>query len=615
MRSTGGGRGFGARIAAWMDANFSPSPDLGRGWRLPALAMGLWLATCAILVHRYGWRLGLGDTDDATRLTIVRDLVAGRGWFDQAVPRVVGPAPFFPHWSRLLDGGLAGVIHLLRGVMSPAWAEWATRYFWPMAWILPALGCALVVARNLGARSAVFVTAPLMMLHLALYRQFIPGRIDHHNIQIVMTMAALACVLARRDRTPWAAVGGAATGLGLAVGLEALMFHAVIGAGYALRLARDRREAGAAAAYGVTLGLSSATFFLVQTPPSRWGLPFCDALAVNLVVALATAGAGLAISAALARRASAGVRLLALGLTGGLAAAVYVGLEPACVHGPFATMDPRVRSFWFDHIQEVQTLRSMLRLAYPQAIVAIVQTAMTLTAGAYLIGRELPHPRSSTLIMGAALAIAAATASLTWRMLDYVEWVGLPALGAAFSYLSEKWLRDRMAPALTASIALSPAVFGGLTTLAINVVTPPPKAPTDWSRKCFVPAAFAPLSRLPRGVVMATQDLGPFILVTTSHSVIAAPYHRLAANILAVHEAFDAPPRLAEARVRALGADYVVTCPGYPMFVGPAGLGATVSRTPPAWLERLSAKGATLQIFRLRREGAEPSTPADAGVR
>ena len=71
------------------------------------------------------------------------------------------------------------------------------------------------------------------------YRQFTPGRIDHHNIQIAMTVVAMACLLARENRVRWAAAAGVAAGLGLAVGLEALAFQALIGAGYALELARD----------------------------------------------------------------------------------------------------------------------------------------------------------------------------------------------------------------------------------------------------------------------------------------------------------------------------------------------------------------------------------------
>lgn len=74
-------------------------------------------------------------------------------------------------------------------------------------------------------------------------------------------------------RAHWALVGGAATGFGLAVGMEALPFEAVVGASYALRLAWDEGEAEAGRNYGAALAASTIGFFLLQTPPMRWGSP------------------------------------------------------------------------------------------------------------------------------------------------------------------------------------------------------------------------------------------------------------------------------------------------------------------------------------------------------
>ena len=64
---------------------------------------------------------------------------------------------------------------------------------------------------------------------------------------------------------------------------------------------------------------------------------------------------------------------------------------------------------------------------------------------------------------------------------------------------------------------------------------------------------------------MAPQDLGPFILVYTRDLAVIALYHRMSNEILAVHNVWNAPPALAEGRVRALRADYVVDCPPYPI--------------------------------------------------
>ncbi len=588
-------------FAVWRTPHRWPSPDLsGTRW-LIAAALVAWITVCVILVQMYSLQRPLGDTDDAMRLVIVRDLVAGRGWYDQLIPRIQPPGGAWLHWSRLLDGGLAGVMLLLRPFVGPATAEWAMRDFWPLAWILPAVASSLLVARNLGSRSAVFLTALLLVFNTQLYRQFTPGRIDHHNIQITMTVAALACVLATRNRARWAALGGIATGLGLAVGLEALAFQALIGAAYALELARDRTAARPAAAYGLALALSAVVFMAVQTPPWRWSMSFCDALSLNLVAGLAAAGLGLALTGAVAGRAPAWVRLALLSATGAAAAAAYLGLDLRCLQGPFAEMDSRVRPFWFDHIQEVQALPRMLTLAHLAAVIAILMTALGLGGAIFLLTRERAQPRTGTMLVGACLVVAAITAYLTWRMQDYVFWIGMPVLGAAGGILADGWLKGRVIPGVALAAVLSPALLGSAYSSVADTVGKPVKAPPSPGPRCFSQSAYSTLAKLPKGVVLSAPDIGPYTLAFTHHSVVVAPYHRLSLKILAAHDAFNAPPPLAEPRVRALGADYVLDCATYPMFLDPGSFGLRLRKGPtPAWLQTLSKPGEVLTIYKVR---------------
>jgi hypothetical protein len=599
-----------ARAAAWWDPRFWPCPDLTSGARLFAVALATWATVCVIQARKYTLHRPLGDTDDAMRLVIVRDLLAGRGWYDQVIARIQPPAGVWLHWSRLLDGGLAGAMALLRPFVGPAGAEWLVRGCWPLAWILPAVGASLAVARGLvregpGARAAVLLTIPLLLIDPQLYRQFTPGRIDHHNVQIAMTVVAMACLLARENRVRWAAAGGVAAGLGLAIGLEALAFQALIGAGYALDLARDRNAARPAAAYGLALAVSAAVFAATQTPPWRWSMTFCDALSLNLVAALAVAGLGLSLTALVAARASARTRLVLLAVTGAAAAATYLALAPRCIHGPFADMDPAVRPFWFNHIQEVQPLPRMLNLARLPAIVAIVMMAASLGAIGLLLWRERKSPSTGVVVMAASLVVAAVTAYLTWRMQDYVFWLGIPTLGAAYGVAAGRWLRGRLLPSLVLAALLTPDLVGQAIGAGLNAIGPPHRNPTSPGPRCFDPRGFTALARLPLGVVLGSPDMGPYVLALTSHSVVTAPYHRLSESILAAHQAFNAPPALAEARVRALRADYVIDCPPYPMFLDGGSLGHELRKgRPPAWLTRLSAPGATLVIYGVKPANA-----------
>jgi hypothetical protein len=109
---------------------------------------------------------------------------------------------------------------------------------------------------------------------------------------------------------------------------------------------------------------------------------------------------------------------------------------------------------------------------------------------------------------------------------------------------------------------------------------------------------------------MSETDLGPYILAFTPHSSLAAPYHRMSWGILAAHQAFDAPPAQAEARVRALGVTYIMDCPPYPMMVPPPSFGGRLRQgDTPAWLEALSGPKDVLKIYRVRPLAPQARSP------
>lgn len=592
-----------ARKRFW-SLDLSPSPDWSGDRALTLVTLIAGALVCALMASSSHSLPGFNDTDDAMRMVMVRALADGRGWWDQAVMRLDPPHGVWLHWSQLLTGGEAALLLALRAVMNPVSAEYWMRFIWPLLWIFPALAAALALARNLGARSAVFLAAAVMLVDLNAYRQFVPGRIDHHDIQITMAVIAMACATARRRRALWATIGGAATGLGLAVGLEALPLQALIGTSYAVQVIRTREEGRPAVAYGISLALSTLVLFMIETPPWRWGFSFCDALATNLVAGCVVGGAGLAIAGALAGRMPWRFRAAALLVVGQLAALAYFSLDPLCVHGPFAAMNPAVKPFWFDRIQEVQPLPRMLMMQRGAAIAAGILILESLAAALYLALRRVRAFDIAAWLMLIAVSEACVTAWYAWRMQDYVYWLGLPTLAAALSWICQRRLKDLMIPSMIAALGWTPACLGAVTNFGFNLalvigrhhsprmVNPGPR--------CFAPAAYRQLAALPAGDIFAPQDLGPFILVFTHHSAVAAPYHRLSNVILAEHLVWDGPPAAAEARVRALHADYLVDCPPYPIAAGRGTFGTLLRKGAiPPWLQPLSGPKATLKIYRV----------------
>jgi hypothetical protein len=424
-----------------------------------------------------------------------------------------------------------------------------------------------------------------------------------------MALIAAAAAMAGRERSRWAMVAGAASGLGLAIGVEALPFEALVGVSYAFRGALEPGEARVARAYGLSLFAASSALFAIQTPPWRWSLSFCDALAANVIVALAVAGLGLAAVATWGTKLSAVRRLGSTALVGIGSAAAYIALDPRCLGGPFAAVDPRLRPFWFDRVQELESWAQLMRRDHDWAVQSITLTLMASAAAIFLVIRR---PRTPEAPLALALVLVAGVAAANaLRMHDYVYGFGLPVLGAAFAAVTDKAWRGLLVPTVAMSLALSPASLGWVLGRATRPPSPPHRVvagtahPAPGLGQCLQSDIYRPLAALPAGVVLGEIDLGPFILAETKDSVLAAPYHRMTYGILSAHEALGASPTAAEAKTRALNVAYVVECAGAPLRVGPGSLEVALrDRRPPAWLEPLSTPAQLLQIYRVR-----PQTP------
>ena len=545
----------------------------------------------------------LGDTDDALRLVLVRDLISGRaGWWDQHLVRLQPPLGMDLHWSRLVDGGIVGVEWLFRLFMDPVHAEIAARTAWPFLWILPPTAAALVIARRMKGDLGALLCAVLMLVNVTLYAQWIPGRIDHHNVQIALCMVALAGAI--RGGRGGLLAAGAATGLGLAVGVEGLLFEAIIGAAVALRFLLDpAAHRGPTRAYAAALLATLSSLFLIQTPPSRWGVAVCDALGVNLTAGVAVACLGLLALTAVKPQASFRVRLGALLAVGVAAGVVYAALEPKCLHGPLGQADPRLWPVWLSQITEMRSLyRGVGRLdAY-----AIDQLACRVVAvlGWLWLGRR-PENRSFAWTLLAILFVAGVIAEAqAQRMSFYTAWFSTPVMAAAVAELGERFLKGRLPLTVALAVALSPTwVTGALASTTKGKAEPAKTGQAD--DICSQPATFRRLSTLPPGVVLGEVDLGPYVLMMTPHSVVAAPYHRMAWGILSADAALAAPPGPDEAKVRSLHVDYVVDCPSHRDYgrrheLRPVSLQSRLDAgLAPGWLREISSPGDALRVYRV----------------
>jgi hypothetical protein len=644
-------RGFSlGRLKARIEALvLIPAPDLGSIRWIALTALAVTVIVAAVLISG-GVHLAtaLGDTDDATRLVFVRQLLDGGGWWSgQHLMRFQPPLGLYMHWSRLLDGGIAALDLVFRLGLSAADAETATRFLWPLLWIFPAALAAMLIARRLGlglaGDAAVLIAAVILASDIPLYVQFHPGRIDHHDVQMTLAFLALAGAIQRRPSVKGAILAGVATGLGLAVGLEGLVFDAVIGASIALHFLFDPRQAREARAYALSLAASTLLAFLIQTPPWRWGVPACDALAVNLTAAVAAAGMGLFLATRFTAGRGLAWRLGALALVAIVAGGVYLGVYPRCRAGFFADVDPRIRPIWLNYVQEIRPIWGVVKRSMDQGVAIIAFWVWGLVAWLVLGMRRERWTDPAWWVCGLCLSLGVVFGANLIRASGYPEWFAVPIVAAATAeVLARLGYRNLFVVLLAAAVA-SPVTASGIAVTAADHIAPlfpsrgkarkavhpaakaARKMATGGGDSCFSTPAFQVLrAARPVGLVLSDVDLGAFILANTDHSALSGPYHRMGWGILKAHAILKSPADATVAggaydAARAAGVSYVLECRRHAGHGDRSDMGKQSLQKrldagqAPAWLQPLSPADAPLQVYRVLPPEAVAKPPSVGG--
>lgn len=619
----------------------SPTPDLGPWRRMLLAAMATTVIAVVILAFRDGPNLpyALGDTDDAMRIVMMRALAAGQGWWDQNMTRLQPPHGVYMHWSRLIDGGLVTLNALFRMGLAPAAAELATRFTWPLLWILPAVWASTATARRLGGGAAVFACAIVMAIDMPLFLQFRPGRVDHHDVQIALAMLSLAGAALGTVRG--GLLAGAATGLGLCIGLEALAFEVAVGAYFALTYLALEDDAGRKLrAYGAALGLATVGFFLIQTPPWRWTFAACDAIAVNLAAAIAVAAVGLVAAVQLTSGKGWQARLIALTGLGVITAGLYVGLDPNCLHGPFADVDPRLKQFWLPNVQEIRPIPRVWRRDHETAIVLMAPCVLGALAWAWLAFDRKRRTDPFLILAGLVLLLGVICGWSAIRMAGYANWFAAPIIAAAVAGLVARWFGGAMLLTAAGACLFAP-VWAGQAAAQVDKqvkawTAPKPKvapkiapkpvakraparkpAPGSRTDRCFRNNAYVDLAKLPAGLALSEIDLGPFVLAHTPSSSMTAPYHRMNWGLVEARNVLSTEAEAAWAGARKLGVTYVLECPTHARNADRVGMKPDSLQKrldvnkPPSWLEPVSVTG-VIRVYRVRPSATAQGPAASA---
>ena len=582
------------------------APGRAFGRSLPFILVGM-LFLGILVSHEPDRNEGIVDLltgpDDAMRLVQVVDWLDGQGWSDVTQRRLDPPEGVAMHWSRLADLPLAAAMRLtepwvgrdralylaVRHVPPILGMLFAAAFLWTMTTLVP------------GGRAHV----PIVMVATPVFPllQFLPGRVDHHGLQLVLITLGVG-LLARAvgpSGLRAAAVLGIVCGVSLGIGLESLPF--VIGAATSLGLTAMLRGGGAGAALALfglaATGTVLAVLFLTVSGPG-WAAIVCDrASLVHAAVAaiVLVAGGG---AVALERLGPAATRTARLTVIGGIGVAGLAAVAiafPECAGSPYANLDPDVR-YWFDKVRETQSILDLFPTE-PGPAVSIVILPVAALALLAVRRSDFDEGAADPRRIALVVLVLSSLALVVWQVRGvwYAALVASLAL-VPFAATVARAGRHRSIPARLGLKLCVPAI-------CIAAIIVPQRltqsAPDDAGREdsaCEPQSVVASLADLgeagtPATIIAAPIDLGPAILLLTAHKVLAAPYHRNVRGLADHRRIFAGIEEEALAAIRSRGVGAVVFCSKYTHVTPYSGRTAFLNERlganrPPWWLNTVA---------------------------
>lgn len=584
------------------------------GWFEPVLLALLATLFVTLVGLRGSDATGIANSDDLMRLVEVRDLLAGQDWFDLHQYRLGLEGGTLMHWSRLVDAPIAAIVMAVTALTGDAaLGEAAAKIIWPALTLLFAMAALMTACARTGNAASRLPVAVVGAIALWTTGAFGPGALDHHNIQIALSLWLLALLVPGSRPVVAHAWAGLVAVLMIAIGMEVMPYVALAGAYVTLRFALGVGRPAELRAFGGAIAGSALAVFLATVAPANWGYDACDAFSSFHLVVGATAGLGLVAASFTHGMAARVTALAALGVAG---IGIVVLAFPHCLANPLAGLDPRLRTFWLEGVIETRSLAD-LWAEDPFQIVGLYGMALCAFAvSALSVWRAAPLPRGQAVAFASFLAMGIAVTA--WQQRGFIFAAGFAILPLGF------WIA-RMRAAMPAKRGLSDSLrLAGAWAVSLNLfwwmagaqaASLFAAAPTLQQQAagvsardyCYTADLYAPLAAESPGVVLGATDIGAMILLNTHHRAVAGPYHRDTAGNLLLIDAMLSDPDATRTKLAAHGVTLIADClngaDGFDFIeAAPNGLQAALrSDRLPGWLEPVaSTVGKPLVLYRVR---------------
>lgn len=500
-----------------------------------AMGMASLLIGFDVLADRHHY----SDIDDVLRSVQIQQLLAHGRWFDLAIVGIDMPGAYLSPWSRLVDLPyvlLSWVFGTVNNETNAVW--WAFRVWQPVLLVVFTALWVLTAIRISGRGRKVEpipVLAAFAMMPLTLW-EFTPGRIDHHNVQIVLLMAALYGL------SGWSAVGGfvagVACGLSFVVGLELapVLLIVLVGPGLAW-------IAGVPGSGRIQMSLAAGLAFTTLLAgglligPARLMETECDAFSAPFASFFLGYSALTALSVYLVRSRRPAIRFAVLSLSAVLLVAVAAFLFPTCLQGPYQAIDPVVRGLWLDRVQQEKSFLEFYRTGETIKIVCLGLLVVVVTAAIPALRRRFRQKDAAFVIIFAVALVLLILALVQTRFIRF------PA-AVVLLFLPLVWDEVKQGAQGTVKVLW----LGAVVTLALGLaplsfVSAAPSQPTLLDHFAFdvcTDVDAAPLERLPPGQIIAPSSLALFLLdrLPEGMTVNAISFHRAASGMRRMFDVF-----------------------------------------------------------------------------
>jgi hypothetical protein len=283
-------------------------------------------------------------------------------------------------------------------------------------------------------------------------------------------------------------------------------------------------------------------------------------------------------------------------------------------------MSPEMKTYWLSQIAETRSLPALAADDLALFMGVAGAPLAGLIGGSFYLSRRW-REAEGWVLLGFLLA---GWALLAWQIRGgfFAVAFAIPFGAWATARARQAWkigsARSGILVFLAAAASSAPAAWSAVGE-QIRVRTIPAEALHDFKARaasaddCTAPQAYAALRSIDPGVMFNNFMLGHGVLQWTSHSVIAAPYHRDADGLMKMITAMRSNSDAAKPIVMGTAADYVLVCGALPEVrfsishpKGDASSQSTlatllVDGTAPDWLTPIPLADTPLRLYRIVR--------------